>query len=543
MLNEHLSEFDLQSSLKEFLEPCNFLFSQLEPEKEVSIFANKKILANLHHSMNIEKYSKKSFRQGLLIGAPDNEIVEFAQSRNVKHTINQSKTVEFRKNLADFMWGNNDETRNFVKIFGYPDYLVPQSTKKTETEEYIVPTSNPFKQLKDYQANIVFRSINNVEIANKKFLIHMPTGAGKTRVAMEVVSHFLNNGKDRQVVWLADRSELCEQAIETFLNVWSHLGKNKIKIHRLWGKASIPREITESGLVVVMYQKIRVPIKNKQFNLKADLIVLDEAHNAIANTYSDVVDGLKSRTDKQTRIMGLTATPGRGTNDIHENRDLAGFFNDVIVGIDVEIGVIEYLQRKNILAKCHREALNTNIQYSLSEQQWKQLSKNFEQEFPDGLLKDIANDQRRNLKIIIKLRELAEECERVLVFCGSIEQSKLLAGFMHACGYRAAHVDGSSPINYRKDVVNEFKKGNIKLIFNYGIFTAGFDVPKIDAVVIARPTTSIVLYGQMIGRGMRGLQIGGTRSFRLVDVVDDIATKHGFLDRVHEYFTEYWETE
>ena len=60
-------------------------------------------------------------------------------------------------------------------------------------------------------------------------------------------------------------------------------------------------------------------------------------------------------------------------------------------------------------------------------------------------------------------------------------------------------------------------------------------------MVISRPTTSVVLYGQMIGRGMRGLEIGGTEEFQLIDVVDNIITEYGGLDNVYEFFSEYWE--
>ena len=113
---------------------------------------------------------------------------------------------------------------------------------------------------------------------------------------------------------------------------------------------------------------------------------------------------------------------------------------------------------------------------------------------------------------------------------------------MIALDYSAAYVDGNSPTNYRKDMVAKFKTGEIQFIFNYGVFTTGFDVPNIDAVVITRPTTSVVLYSQMIGRGMRGPVVGGTDEFILIDVVDDIITEHGGLDDVYEYFSDYWES-
>ena len=542
MLNEYLSEEELQTELKEFLDAYNLMFTQLDPEREGSIFQDKKLLAILHHSVNISRYSQKAFRQKLFVGAPNEQIVSFAKSIDMPYsTFEETQTVKFRDTLASFTWGNNDQTKDFVRIFGYPEYLVPSSNKDKVSGEIIEPHDEPFKQLKDYQATMVFEALDQVKNPNAKFLIHMPTGAGKTRVAMEIISHFLNEKEGRQVIWLADKVELCEQAMDTFLNVWKHLGSRRLQTYRIWAGAEIPRQIDNYGFIVAMYQTIRNPIKNNQLTIKADLIVPDEAHTAIAKTYAEIIDSLKDIFKKQTRVMGLTATPGRGSSDISENADLVNFFNNNIIGIDTEDGTIEYLQKKRILSKCVRRALNTDITYQLSKQEWNMLAQSFAHEFPDGLLEKIANDEKRNVKIVLRLKELAKECKHILVFCGSIKQSKLLSGFMTASGYNSAYVDGESPRNYRKDVVSKFRGGQLQFVFNYNLFAAGFDAPKIDAVVIARPTTSVVLYGQMIGRGMRGSAIGGTDEFQLVDVVDDIITEYGGLDDVHEYFSEYWD--
>lgn len=542
MLNQNLTEEELHTDLHEFLEAFNFMFTQIEPDRDATIFQDKKLLATIHHSLNIEKYQQKTFRQRLLVGAPDDKIREFAKTRDMDpDTLKESQSIEFRNKLGDFKWSNNLETANFVKIFGYPDYLIPGERDEIQAEEIMKPSNRPFEQLKDYQAEVVFNAIEYVKIPNSKFLIHMPTGAGKTRVAMEVISDFLNSADNRQVVWLADKMELCEQAAAAFFRVWSHLGKSQLKLYRIWGEGTeIPHNIDGTAFIVAMYQKIREPLRQKQLDVKADLIVPDEAHNAIASTYVEIIECMKDRRSKQTRIMGLTATPGRGSSDIEESTELSRFFNGRVVSIDAERGVIDYLQRKKILSRCSREQLKTNIQYTLTKKEWDSLSKSFDHEFPVGLLEKIANDQSRNLIIIRRLVELAKVCKHVIVFCGSIKQSKLLSGFMIVSGYSAAHIDGTSPTNYRRDTVDKFRNGDLQFIFNYGVFTAGFDSPNIDAVVIARPTKSIVLYGQMIGRGMRGPGIGGTEEFQLIDVVDNIITEYGGLDNVYEYFSEYW---
>jgi DNA repair protein RadD len=105
-------------------------------------------------------------------------------------------------------------------------------------------------------------------------------------------------------------------------------------------------------------------------------------------------------------------------------------------------------------------------------------------------------------------------------------------------GVKAAHVDGATGSQRRSAILQAFKSGDIQVICNFGILTTGFDAPQIDVVFISRPTTSIVLYSQMIGRGLRGPKLGGTAGCRLIDVRDNI---EGFAGNdLYEYFEEYW---
>jgi superfamily II DNA or RNA helicase len=91
----------------------------------------------------------------------------------------------------------------------------------------------------------------------------------------------------------------------------------------------------------------------------------------------------------------------------------------------------------------------------------------------------------------------------------------------------------------RRHIVHDFKMGNIKVLLNYGIFSTGLDVPKLDTVVISRPTSSVVLYSQMIGRGIRGNMVGGTEECRLIDIRDNFLN-YGDVDSVYQYFKDDW---
>ena len=201
--------------------------------------------------------------------------------------------------------------------------------------------------------------------------------------------------------------------------------------------------------------------------------------------------------------------------------------------------VIQYLREKKVLSKATFDPLITNINYDLDDKQKKHLQTFFD--FPEGLLKLIGNDDVRNLEIVKRIdREFTHSNPQMIFFACSIEQSKFICSLLVYLGYKAAHIDGGTEKPMRQKLINEFKNREIQVICNYGVLSTGFDAPKTDVVFISRPTRSIVLYSQMIGRGLRGLAIGGTEKCKVITVKDNIV---GLPDEdgIFDYFDEYFE--
>ncbi|NJL55457.1 hypothetical protein HC928_09910 [bacterium] len=105
-------------------------------------------------------------------------------------------------------------------------------------------------------------------------------------------------------------------------------------------------------------------------------------------------------------------------------------------------------------------------------------------------------------------------------------------------GRSAAVVTGETRRATRRHIIEEFRAGRLRVLCNYGVLTTGFDAPKIRAVIIARPTTSVVLYEQMIGRGMRGPLNGGTEECLVIDLQDNIARFQGQM--AYQRMREVW---
>ena len=161
-----------------------------------------------------------------------------------------------------------------------------------------------------------------------------------------------------------------------------------------------------------------------------------------------------------------------------------------------------------------------------------------ENKVPEKIKDILTNDFRRNAIIFDKLLTLLKENKKILFFGTSLKHSKLMTSLISLKGFKAAHVDGNSG-KYRSSIIKSFKKGEIQLLCNYGVLSTGFDDPKIDVVFMARPTQSIVLYSQIIGRGLRGPKIGGTDRCEIVTVFDNILDLPR-NNEIYSYFDDYF---
>ena len=531
MLNDRLPRSELESALAEYWDPLNFILNEINPKRDFSI-ETKEVMGKLHHALNIASYKRSEFRLNLLQYADNKKCRRFLQRVGVSVPSQDAQYKESIEKASKLLWGSNDETRAFIEEFEYDTNLMP-SPEQDHGSEFTLSPNRPLLMLKEYQSKIFYIAMGIIENPWTRFLIKMPTGAGKTRTSLEIMSNFLNNGIDagvkRQVVWLADREELCEQAITSMKEIWSHLGKGDLHIYRVWGN-NTPNDFTPNAFIVATYQKLNNLIESDNFP-QPELVVADEAHNVIARTHKNVIRRLE---ENGTRIIGLTATPLRGINS-PENKQLREYFNDKIIEIDSgDMDNISYLQSKGYLAYCEVETINSNREFILTQEQRRKFSD--DHDLPPELLDRIASDNKRNIIIAERLKKLISDDKQILYFAPNIKQSKLMCAIILALGGNAAHVDGNTPIEYRRDTISKFKDGKIKCICNVNVFAVGFDAPNIDVIFIARPTRSIVLHQQMIGRGMRGPRMNGTKQFQLIRVLDILPS----VELADEYFTELW---
>lgn len=402
----------------------------------------------------------------------------------------------------------------------------------------------PFKQLKDYQFEVYFDSVKLLKAISSRFVVQMPTGSGKTRTAMEIVSQFLNENPDATVIWIAHSTELCEQACQCFSEVWPHLARHGLVLSKFFGQHKLsPVAETKSGFFCSTFQSLYGAIKRPGTTIdshfhKKRLVVVDEAHKAIANTYRNVVLGL---VNTETRVIGLTATPGRAYKEDDSNQELSDFFfNDLVTFNPNGMNAIEYLRGKGVLSKARLDVLNVGGQsYSLTASELKSVSEFFE--IPHAFLKKLSADTLRNTEIVAKLMKLINsgQYKSIIYFGTSLDQSRLVNSILKFFHVKSEHVDGSSSPSFRASAIERFKTQEINVLCNYEVLSTGFDAPLVDCVFIARPTASVVLYSQMVGRGLRGPEIGGKANCLVVNVKDNI-TNLPSIDSMFDVFVDYW---
>jgi len=380
----------------------------------------------------------------------------------------------------------------------------------------------------------------------RRALLHMPTGSGKTRTAMNIIADHLRASEPTTVIWLAYSEELCEQAVDEFQKAWQYLGDREVKIHRYWGSYELDPDAVHDGLVVAGLSKLYTTLKKSlkfigTIGSRSSLVVMDEAHQAVAQTYRLTLDALVLPFP-QTALLGLTATPGRTWSDIAADEELSDFFarRKVTLRIPDYDNPVDYLVSEGYLAKANYRTLLHESGLNLTPADLRFVEQ--ELDLPQRILNQLAEDEQRNLRIILEVETLTKRHRRILVFAINVEHSRLLASVLQARGYNAASISGNTPPAERDRLICSFKNAEpeTKILCNFGVLTTGFDAPQTSAAVIARPTKSLVLYSQMVGRAIRGIRAGGNETAEIVTVVDTQLPGFGAVAEAFTNWEDIW---
>lgn len=465
-----------------------------------------------------------------------------------------------------------DEKKELLKFL---NIKYPLNKKKLETEVKCSLGSR-FYELLDYQFIIKEKVLNFVtdNISNKhhinKLIIHMPTGTGKTKTSVHtIISLYQKYNNIGTIVWLAHTEELLYQAKNAFVSAWSVLGNKPLSLH-FNNVSDIDKN---DSIYFLSYQKLISFCKNgkenyEEFRKYMSICVCDEAHKCLATeTYYSLENFMLSFDVSHPKtLIGLTATPGRKYKDSlleGDNLELALMFDRNIFSVNIselkifknyhdklydkefsynnifeqDDNIIKYFQDRKVLAKIRRIPLKYN--YDGENELLKIFNKKRKSDFSALELKKIGENKKRNDVIIENLIKLATNKIPTILFVCSNEQGKLISNVLTLLGIKNNCIFGDTHEYLRRKYLLEFDAGEYNILINNSILTTGFDSPRIKCVFITRPTNSIVLYSQMLGRGLRGEKMGGNNECILIDVIDNL-NKFNDENFAFNYFSVYW---
>lgn len=310
-------------------------------------------------------------------------------------------------------------------------------------------------------------------------MLQMPTGTGKTYLFTSLVNDILQTykqaHKEVRILVVAHRTELLDQISATLT------------------RFSIPHGFIQGAREQYLWRRVQVGsimslLTEKNYNnvcrQRFDYIIVDEAHHSLADTYIKLF-GLFPEAKK----LGVTATPWRLN---HES--FLSLYQCLITSPQ-----ISWFIRNGLLADFDYVSIKP-------ESEVQRLVDNSEVtstgDFSNVDLENTFNNQRIRSKLYESYKHFADSRKGIIYAINKRHAAKI-AELYSSHGIKAVAIDCDTPKEERQDLIRAFKKGDIQVLVNVDIFTEGFDCPEVNFIQLARPTKSLALYLQQVGRGLR----------------------------------------
>ncbi|MFB2921818.1 DEAD/DEAH box helicase [Aerosakkonema sp. BLCC-F2] len=349
-------------------------------------------------------------------------------------------------------------------------------------------------KLREYQIEWIQDIFDAWSQGSRYVLAQLPCGAGKTICFAYICREFFK--KSQNVLVIAHRIELINQAAS--------------KLEKAVG---VPVGIIKAGMKAdpscqIQVASIQTLIRRKELPTNIGLVVFDEAHHVTASSYRQLIEHYK-----ESLILGVTATPKRIDGQGFEN-----LFDRLILGVSTEkLIAAGYLSKFRLFAT--DKTIST---YGVAKN---------ERDFNSRDLALAVTTQVGVDEIVQNYLKYAAN-KRTIIYAASVQHSKDIAKALRASHIQAEHLDGDTPIKTRFEILKRFEKGSTKIITNYEILTEGYDCENIECIYCLRPTESLTLWLQMVGRGLR---VSENKSTAIIIDVTDNWNKHGLPDDNFEW--------
>lgn len=340
--------------------------------------------------------------------------------------------------------------------------------------------------LREYQVDSIEACLKSFKEGKSRVAISMATGSGKTVVFSHLLSQVQPKpGQGNKVLVLAHRKELIIQAQATIQKFNPDL---KVEVEMAKFKSSPDADVIVASVPTIGNKRSN---RLEQFDPKDfKLIIIDEAHHAAAGTYLRVLEHFDATSpDSSVYVAGFSATFERLDGlALTKAMDNIVYDNNVV---------------KMIMEGHLSDFVVTTIKASYSLERFLEDDKKTKKDYDSATLDRLLNTEELNNFIYKTYIKMGQQCNSTLVFCSSVNHVKALCAIFKENGIDAAYIYAGTSDIERAQIIEGFRSGKIRVLFNCGILTEGTDIPNIDCIFLLRPTKSKALLMQMIGRGLR----------------------------------------
>ena len=322
-------------------------------------------------------------------------------------------------------------------------------------------------ELFDYQEDMKSR-IEKALCLHRSVMAQMPTGTGKTYLLTAVIGSFVRANSKAKVWIVAHRRELVSQIDETVRKFHSY------------------SSATSSLLSSVKAMSIQWLMRHyDEIEEEPGLIVIDEAHHALAKTYKEMWERFP-----KAKFLGLTATPcrlnGKGFTDL---------FDVLVQSWDVP----EFISKGRLATYDFVSIKSDGVTQRLIDSLQK---RGADGDYQNKEMDMLLNKKPSIERLYRSLEEFGKD-RKGIVYAINISHAQKITKLYQEHGVKAIAIDSKTPATERQQDIEAFKKGDIQVLVNVDIFSEGFDCPDVEFVQLARPTLSLAKYLQMVGRGLR----------------------------------------
>jgi DNA repair protein RadD len=345
--------------------------------------------------------------------------------------------------------------------------------------------------LRPYQENSIVSLRRGIQSGHKRILLQASTGAGKTVISSAMIESAVN--KNKSVLFVAHRKEIIEQTSAKL---------DAFGIDHGVIMAEHPRYKPRLSVQVASIQTL-----TRRAKPAADLLILDECHLSCSKSFTDLIAQYP-----EAIVIGLTATPirldGKGLGSIYSH-------------------MVEVISMRDLIDTGFLVAPRVFAPFTPDMAGVKTVAGDYDQHAVSELM-----DKTSITGDIVKHWLSHAKGRKTIAFAASVAHSEHIRDAFVQAGVSAQHLDATTPAWKRDKTLSDWRAGRFDVLSNCGLFIEGLDVPEVSCVILARPTQSLTIYMQAVGRGMRPAP--GKTDLIVLDHAG-LTHRHGLIDEPREW--------